>query len=267
MAASGACRAVREEHPPVGFDVSIALQGGGRMPAAFFPVPGATEPRPGVLVIHELLGLTGEMRRLAGQFADAGFTALAPDFLDGLGPKPFCIARFARGIGRPGTGRPYRQLEVARQWLATRAEVDGQPIGVAGFCIGGGFALLYAAGADVHAVAPFYPAVPDEEQLRGVCPVVASFGGRDRVFGEGGPRLVETLDRLGVERDVRTYPDAGHGFMARYDGPLGWLGERLPTRVAHDPAAAADAWDRTIAFFRQHLGPASAASAPGTVAT
>ncbi len=251
----------------MGLDVSIALQGGGQMPAAFFPVPGAAEPRPGVLVIHELLGLTREMRRLAGQFAEAGFPALAPDFLHGLGPKPFCIARFARGIGRPGTGRPYRQLDVARQWLAARPEVDGQPIGVAGFCIGGGFALLYAAGADVQAVAPFYGAVPDEEQLRGVCPVVASFGGRDRVFGEGGSRLVETLDRLGVEHDVQTYPDAGHGFMARYEGPLGWLGARLPTHVAHDPEAAADAWDRTITFFSEHLGATRAAGMPGMAAT
>jgi carboxymethylenebutenolidase len=247
----------------VGSDVSIGLRGGDSMPAAFFPVPGATDPRPGVLVIHELLGLTGEMRRLAERFADAGFPSLAPDFLHGLGPKPFCIARFARGIGRPGTGRPYRQLAVARQWLTARPEVAGAPIGVAGFCIGGGFALLYAAGADIQAVAPFYPAVPEEDRLRGVCPVVASFGGRDRVFGAGGPELAATLDRLGVPNDIRTYPDAGHGFMARYDGPLGWLSARLPTHVAHDPDAADDAWDRTITFFREHLGggrPAAGAS-------
>ena len=170
----------------MGDDVAIALTGGRAIPAAFFPVRDAGEPRPAVLVIHELLGLTAEMRRLAHRFSEAGFVALAPDFLAGLGPKPFCMARFARGIARRGVGRPYRQLEAARTWLTERPEVAGQPIGVAGFCIGGGFALLYAAGAEVEVVAPFYPAVPDDEALGGICPVVASFGGRDRVFGSGG---------------------------------------------------------------------------------
>lgn len=241
-------------------DVSIPLRNGGVLPAAFFPVPGAVGPRPGVLVLHELLGLTDEMRRLAGQFADAGFSALAPDFLHGLGPRPFCIARFVRGVGRRGTGRPYRQLDAARLWLAARPEVAGGPIGVAGFCIGGGFALLYAAGAEVQAVAPFYPAVPDDETLAGICPVVASFGGRDSVFGAGGAPLEAALGRLGVPHDVRTYPNAGHGFMARYDGPLAWITARLPTHVAHDPEAAADAWRRTVAFFSTHLGEGRAAA-------
>jgi carboxymethylenebutenolidase len=212
-------------------------------------------------VLHELLGLNAEMRRLAGQFAEAGFVTLAPDFLHGLGPTPFCMARFARGIGRARTGRPYRQLDAARAWLSARPEVDGRPVGVAGFCIGGGFALLYAAGAGVQAVAPFYPAVPSAPALAGICPVVASFGGRDRIFGAGGPRLAAALDGLMVEHDVRTYPDAGHGFMTRYDGLTGWLGPHLPTHLEHDPAAAADAWDRTIAFFTRHLDPDGVARA------
>jgi carboxymethylenebutenolidase len=235
-------------------DVTISLGPGHHVPAAYFPIPGATEPRPGVLVIHELLGLTPEMLRLARRFADEGFVALAPDFLSGLGPKPVCIARFVRGVGAARVGRPYRQLEAARAWLAARPEVAGLPIGVAGFCVGGGFALLYAAGAEVQAVAPFYPAVPgDDAALAGICPVVASFGGRDRVFGRGGRRLDAALTRLGVEHDVKTYPEAGHGFMARYDGLAGWLGRRIPTHVGHDPDAAADAWARTIAFFHRHL--------------
>jgi carboxymethylenebutenolidase len=236
-------------------DVAIALTSGRAIPAAFFPVRDAGEPRPGVLVIHELFGLTAEMRRLARRFSEAGFVALAPDFLAGLGPKPFCIARFARGIARRGVGRPYRQLEAARAWLTERPEVAGHPIGVAGFCIGGGFALLYAAGAKVEVVAPFYPAVPDDEALEGICPVVASFGGRDAVFGAGGERLTGSLDRLGVDHDVQTYPEAGHGFMARYEGVGAWLGRRLPMHVGHDPEAAEDAWQRTIAFFTRHLAP------------
>ena len=239
----------------MGNDVAIALTSGRAIPAAFFPVRDSGEPRPGVLVIHELLGLTSEMRRLARRFSEEGFVALAPDFLAGLGPKPFCMARFARGIARRGVGRPYRQLEAARAWLTERPEVAGQPIGVAGFCIGGGFALLYAAGAEVEVVAPFYAAVPEDAVLEGICPVVASFGGRDAVFGAGAERLTGSLERLGVDHDVHTYPEAGHGFMVRYEGVSAWLGRRLPMHVGHDPEAAEDAWQRTIAFFTRHLVP------------
>jgi carboxymethylenebutenolidase len=237
----------------VGNDVAIALTGGRAISAAFFPVADATEPRPGVLVIHEALGLTAEMRRMGKRFSEAGFVALVPDFLAGLGPKPFCIARFMRGIGRRGVGRPYRQLDAARAWLRQRPEVDGRQIGVAGFCMGGGFALLYAAGTDIDAVAPFYPAVPDENVLEDICPVVASFGGRDVVFAGGAERLEAALTRLGIDHDVRTYPDAGHGFMTRYEGITAWLGRRLPMHVGHDPEASEDAWRRTIAFFSRHL--------------
>jgi carboxymethylenebutenolidase len=246
-------RVARHTIEPVGNDVAIALTGGRAIPAAFYPVAGATAARPGVLVVHEALGLTAEMRRMGKRFSEAGFVALVPDFLAGLGPKPFCIARFMRGIGRRGVGRPYRQLEAARAWLGLRPEVEGQPIGVAGFCMGGGFALLYAAGAEVQAVAPFYPAVPEEEHLRGICPVVASFGGRDVMFAAGADRLETTLTTLGVDHDVRTYPDAGHGFMTRYEGLTGWLGRHLPMHVGHDAAAAEDAWARTVAFFTRHL--------------
>ena len=234
-------------------DAEIPVGDGETVPAAFEPGAPGGEPRPGVLVIHEALGLTPEMRRLTRQFAAAGFVTLAPDFLHGLGPKPFCIARFARGIASGRGGRPFRRLEAAQAWLAARPEVAGLPIGVAGFCLGGGFALLYAAGGEVQVVAPFYPQTPDEPALAGICPVVASYGGRDAIFAPGAGRLATALTNLRVDHDVRTYPGAGHGFMARYDGLLGWLGRRLPMRLGHDPPAAEDAWARTIAFFGRHL--------------
>ena len=81
--------------------------------------PAARRTR-GVIVIHELLGLNDDIRRIAARFADAGYVTVAPDFLAGLGPKPLCIARFARGIGRVRVGRPYRQLAAAEAWLRGR---------------------------------------------------------------------------------------------------------------------------------------------------
>lgn len=246
-------------------DVAIPLSDGSTLPAALASprVEGGTPGRPAVLVIHEALGLNAEMRRIVGRFAANGYVALAPDFLAGLGPIPLCIGRFMRGIGRVGRGRPYRQLDAARDWLAARPEVDGDRIGVAGFCMGGGFALLYAADRGrerVQAAAPFYGPVPrDPADLARTCPIVASYGGRDRLFGRDGDRLAGMLAELGIEHDVKTYPDAGHAFMSRIDGPIGWLGRRLPMHVAYDEAAAEDAWRRVLTFFDRHLGGSPAA--------
>ena len=247
-------------------EVGIPMSDGSTLPAALArpsdAITGDQEAarvsRAGVVVIHEALGLNADIRRIAARFADAGYVALAPDFLAGLGPKPFCIIRFASGIGRTHVGRPYRQLQAAETWLRQRPEVAGGPIGLAGFCIGGGFALLHATSGEIDVVAPFYAAVPkDPETLAGSCPVVASFGGRDRVFGGGESRLSAALDRLGIEHDVKTYPTAGHSFLNQHGPVLSAIERRLPTRGGHDPAAAADAWARTLAFFAAHLGAAA----------
>ena len=239
-------------------DVRIPLGDGTHLPAALAlpSTPGASRA---VVVLHEAFGLNDDIRRIAARFADDGYVALAPDFLAGLGPKPLCIARFFRGVGRAGAGRPYRQLDAARAWLGQRPEVDAERVGVAGFCIGGGFAMLWAAHAGPDAVqvaAPFYGPIPQDadRELAGICPVVASYGGRDRPFRKMPERLERALTSLGVEHDVQVYPEAGHSFANRQTGLLASLGRRLPMHAGHHEPSAEDAWTRTLAFFDSHLG-------------
>ncbi len=242
---------------PAVSNVRIPLTDGTALPAALAG-PRSSSRAPAVIVVHEALGLNADMRRIAARFAGAGYIALAPDFLAGLGPMPLCIARFLRGIGRPGTGRPYRLLDASRTWLTGRSEVAADRIGVAGFCMGGGLVLLWAAGAGnaaVRVAAPFYGQVPEDpgRALTGVCPVVASYGGRDRVFAPMAGRLEAALTDLGVEHDVKIYPEAGHSFMSRLEGPLGWMGRRLPMRAGYHEPSAEDAWTRMLDFFGRHL--------------
>lgn len=234
--------------------VEIPLPG-GRTLAGALAEPAGPGDGAAVIVIHEALGLNDDMRRIAGRFADHGFTALAPDLL-GAGWKPLCIARFMQGIGKIGTGRPYRDVAAAQRWLADRDGLDPARIGIVGFCMGGGFALLYAGRGPepVRAVAPFYPAVPkDDSVLADLCPTVASFGGRDRIFSGGAERLEEAMTRLGIAHDVRTYPTAGHGFMSRHGPWLTRLERILPQGGGYDHAAAEDAWTRMLAFLATHL--------------
>jgi carboxymethylenebutenolidase len=233
-------------------EVSISV-GERRLPAAVM-LPEGEGPWPGVVVIHEALGLNDDIRRIARRFAESRYAAVAPDMFAGLGPMPICIMRtFAEY--RKGGGRALEALERTRSWLVEQTEVDGSRIGVAGFCMGGGFALLMGTHSPVGVVATYYGDVPREaEELKGVCPVVAGYGERDAAFTRRGRRLERYLEELGVEHDVKFYPDAGHSFMSRHSGIMGAVGKLPPLRVEYNEGAAEDSWSRMLAFFEKHLG-------------
>jgi carboxymethylenebutenolidase len=234
-------------------DLTFPSASGHPMRAAL-AVPRATAPRPAVIVIHEIFGLNDDIRRMTGRFADLGYVALAPDLYDAGSPRVLCIARTMLALRRKD-GPAFADLEAARAWLAARPEVDPSRTGVAGFCMGGGFALLYAVRAPLGAAAVFYGDVPKAaDELRGVCPVVAGFGGRDRFFAPQGRRLEQHLKQLGVPHDVRIYPAAGHSYMSRHTGLLATLAAHGPMAVGFDAEAEADSWARMEAFFRTHLG-------------
>jgi carboxymethylenebutenolidase len=210
---------------------------------------------PAVIVVHEIMGLNDDIRRIASRFADSGYVALAPDLI-GAGWPVLCIARFFQGMGKVGTGRPYLEMDAFHDWLARQPGVDPDRVGMAGFCAGGGFALLYAArgGRKLRAIAPFYGAMPaDESVIPDVCPTVASFGGRDGFFGKNGPKLEAALEAAGIPHDVKTYPDAGHSFMSQHTGLMGAISPRTPMHARFDEPASEDAWARVLAFFGEHL--------------
>ena len=233
--------------------VEIVGPGGSRRPG-FLALPSeATRPAPGLVVLHEILGLNDDIRRIVERFAAAGYATLAPDLYAGPGPRPLCVLRTLRSLGRAG-GPAFAAIEQARGFLAARPEVDGTRMGVAGFCMGGGFALLYALRAPLAAAAIFYGDVPQEvDALRGVCPVVAGFGARDRLFAAAGRRLDRLLAELDVEHDVALYPEAGHSYMNRHPSLVARIGAVSPLRVGYDEAAAEDSWRRMLAFFARHL--------------
>jgi carboxymethylenebutenolidase len=233
-------------------DVTIVVPG-GEMPAALALPQDVSTPRPGVIVIHEIFGLNDDIRRIAQRFADEGYVALAPHLYH-RGPRPLCVMRAMRDLRR-GIGESFEDLDVAREWLALREEVDASRIGITGFCMGGGFALLYAVRAPVGATAPFYGDVPKGiDKLRGVAPVCASFGGLDRMFAAKAPMLERHLSELGVPHDVKVYSGAGHSFMSQHSiGPLQRVVAAGPMKVGFNAEAAEDAWRRVLDFFAEHL--------------
>lgn len=218
---------------------------------AYLAAPPIGEgPWPGVVVVHEAFGLTDDTRQQADRLAAGGYLAVAPDLFTAGGPVR-CLRSTFRALTR-AEGPAFDDLAATRAWLAQRPDCTGR-VGVLGFCMGGGFALL-AATRGFDAAAPNYGHLPEhaEDVLRGACPVVASYGGRDRTLRGAAHRVEHTLSALGVENDVKEYPEAGHSFMNRHNsGPLAVI-ERVGGFSYHHPSAE-DAWGRIFRFFEQHL--------------
>ena len=212
--------------------------------------PVGTGPWPGVVVLHEVFGLNDDTRQQADRLAAAGYLALAPDLFTAGGRIRCLRATFSTLTS--GEGAAFGDIGASRALLASRADCTGK-IGIIGFCLGGAFALI-AATRGFDAAGPNYGPLPKnaEQVLRGACPVVASYGGRDRGLRGAARELDRVLTELGVEHDVVEYPDAGHSFLNRHNaGPLSVL-ERVAGFAYHQPSAE-DAWKRILRFFDTHL--------------
>jgi carboxymethylenebutenolidase len=232
--------------------VAEDLQLDGRLAVVARPTAGG--PWPGVVMLHEAWGIDDVLRRQANRLASAGFVVLAPD-LFGEGRRLRCMISTFRAM-KARSGLPFDIIQRSRERLLGDAQVNGK-VGVIGFCMGGGFALLVSSdGFDASSVN--YGMVPADvdEVLRGACPVVASYGGRDKQLVQAVPRLRAALEANEVPYDLEVYPTAGHSFLNdELNGPL--LARPL-LRLSHmgpDPVAAPDAWRRIEAFFGEHLQP------------
>ena len=215
--------------------------------------PDGTGPWPGVVVIHEALGINNDIRHQTDLLAERGFLAVAVDLFSAGGVLRCLRRTFANLLS--GTGPAFGDIEAARQYVAAHPDSTGK-VGVIGFCMGGGFALL-AATRGFDASAPNYGPLPKNaaDVLAGACPVVGSYGGSDRTMRNAAAKLDNALTTADVVHDVKEYPGAGHSFMNRHPiGPFGPF-NRLEKVVGlhHDPAATKDAWARITDFFGTHL--------------
>jgi carboxymethylenebutenolidase len=226
----------------------------GELPT-YLANPTGDGPWPGVVVVHDAAGITRDTRRQTEWLAEVGYLAVAPDLFSHGRPLR-CLVAVMREFTR-GAGRVFDELEATRDHLAERADCTGR-VGVLGFCMGGSFALALAA-TDRYAVASAnYGGLPNhlERDVVRLCPVVASYGGKDPTLRGAAVRLDQLLTAAGVEHDVKEYPDAGHGFLEQIDWrevplPLVLAGKLSRTRY-HAPSAA-DARARILAFFERHL--------------
>jgi carboxymethylenebutenolidase len=215
---------------------------------ALLGVPEGEGPWPGVVVIHDAFGYRPDNESISRRIAAAGYLALTPN-LYSRGGRARCITRVFREL-LTKRGRALDDILAARDHLCVMPQSTGS-VGIAGFCMGGQFALVMSPKG-FAASAPFYGTPLPRNlsaTLDGACPIVASFGRRDPL-GIGAPaRLRKVVEDKGITADIKVYPHAGHSFANQLPGqPLLRI-----TGFGYNEAATQDAWSRVFAFFGEHV--------------
>jgi carboxymethylenebutenolidase len=210
------------------------------------PANGA-QSTAGIIVLQEWWGLVGQIKHTCDRFAEAGFTALAPDLYHGTTvplTEPDEAGKQMMALKMDTAGK---DLSGAVDELVRRT--GRSEVGVIGFCMGGGLALVLGTQRPdaVKAVVPAYgliprpDAQPDYSKLDAA--VLGHAAGLDDYFTPDAARALESeLKGLGKDVEFHHYPNAGHAFFNE-DRP-----------EAYEPESAELLWDRTVAFFRHTLG-------------
>jgi carboxymethylenebutenolidase len=220
-------------------------------------IPEGTGPWPGIVIVHDALGMTSDLRNQASWLASEGYIAAAPDLYYGGGKLRCMFSAMRQAVARKGG--IFDDLDATRAWLTGRDDCDGR-IAVIGFCMGGGFALLLASMGGYRASSVNYGAVPKDAMtlLADACPIVGSYGARDLTLRKAPGRLEHAMSVHGIPHDIKVYPDAGHAFLNRHDpadAPKWALVMSKFTHSDYHEPAAADARRRIIAFFDAQLKP------------
>ncbi|HSO96331.1 MAG TPA: dienelactone hydrolase family protein [Acidimicrobiia bacterium] len=200
---------------------------------------------PGIIVIQEWWGLNDQIKAVADAYAQSGFVALAPDLYRGTTTtEPDEAGKLMMSMNLERAGK---DMGGAIDALLQHRAVTSKGVGVTGYCVGGGLALLLATQRPdaVVAVAPYYglipwPVQPDYAKLAG--PVQGHYAERDDYAGPEKVHALETeLRDLGKPAEFFIYPGTEHAFTNHHRPEV------------YDDAASSDAFVRTVEFFRTHV--------------
>ena len=215
---------------------------------ALLSIPDGDGPWPGMVIVHDAIGYGPDNERISRKVAAAGYLTITPNMF-ARGGRIRCITRVFRDL-LTQRGQALDDILAARDHLLAMPQASGA-VGIAGFCMGGQFALVLSPNG-FGASAPFYGTpLPRNlrETLDGACPIVASFGRRDPIGRGAADKLQKVADELDIPADIKAYPGAGHSFANQMPAqPLVRIGG-----FGYNAAAEEDAWSRVFAFFSEHL--------------
>jgi len=221
----------------------VKVRNGKRDVQSFLVFPEVKDKAAAVVVIHEIFGLTDWVRGVADQLAEAGYIAIAPDLLSGIGPKGGGTSDLGgddavrKAIMSLPPDQITADLNAVVDHVAKLPACNGK-IAVAGFCWGGGQTFRFAtANTNIKAAFVFYGTGPDSpaDIARIQCPVYGFYGGNDARVNATIPKSAESMKKAAKTDEPVTYDGAGHGFMRAGEAP----DANAPNKKARN-----DAWTR-----------------------
>lgn len=192
----------------------------------------------GVVVIQEIFGVNSHIRDVADRVAAAGYTAIAPALFDAVEPGVelgYDQAGMTRGIelmGKVGFERPIQDVAAAAKRIA-----DAGKVGTVGFCWGGTVAYAAAIQLGLPSVSYYGGGNTHFVDQKATAPLMFHYGEKDDHISADDRAKVHAAN---PDAPLYVYP-AGHGF-------------NCDQRGSYDAASAKLAWERTLAFFAQHIG-------------
>ena len=242
-------KAVLDKSPRHGEFVDVKMPDGKTVINTWVVYPERSDKAPVVLVIHEIYGLTDWIRAVTDQLAKAGYIAVAPDLISGMGPGGGGtesakdrdeVVRLIRGLKPEET---IARLNAVRDYAIHIPSADGK-IATVGFCWGGTNSFLYAtAQPDLQAAVVYYGTSPDSAGIAKIkAPVLGNYGADDARVDATVPPAAEEMKRLGKVFEYEMYEGAGHGFLRQQAG-----------RDGANMKATEKAWPKTLAFLKKYL--------------
>ncbi len=202
----------------------------------------ATEPLPGIVVIHENRGLNPHIEDITRRAALEGFVALAPDFLSPLGGTPADEDQAREMIGQLDGTQTVANSAAAVRFLADHEATTGR-IGVTGFCWGGALTNRTAVAVpELGAAVAWYGGQPGaEDAARIQAPLMLHYAELDERINAGIPAYEAALQAADIPYTLHMYAGTNHAF------------HNDTNEARYNQEAAELAWSRTIAFFEEHL--------------
>ena len=205
----------------------VTVKHDGRSVETFVVYPESKGKTPVVLIIHEIFGMTDWVQDLADQVAAAGYIAVAPDLLSGMGPNGGRSSDFAEGkaneaVSHLNPDQVTADLNAAADYGLKIPSSNGK-LFVGGFCWGGSQTFRFATNrGDLSAAFVFYGGPPEKDAMARIkAPVYGFFAGNDARIGAMIPDAMVQMKAAGKTFDIVTYDGAGHGFMRAGEAPDG----------------------------------------------
>ncbi|MBI5767414.1 MAG: dienelactone hydrolase family protein [Verrucomicrobia bacterium] len=225
----------------------VSVKHGDRTVKCFVGFPEVKTKATAVVLIHEIFGLSDWMRGMVDQFAEAGYIAIAPDFLSGAGPNGGGTESLGSGDGVRSKIQGLAQTQIDADLDAAVAYVkkldacNGKVV-VGGFCWGGAKTFLYAVhNPNIQAGLSFYGTPAKAEDMPKIkAPIHGFYAENDARINAGLPAATEGMKAAGKFYEPITYKGAGHGFMRAGEDPAG---------SPDNKQARADAWVRIKAIL------------------